>query len=108
MYLLTVLPETFLFQLQNNHLDKINEPSYLVSLKTQVSDRFQNLMIFPIFSAVVCPKIIVPRLYGYCGGAVDSTSSIFTHLHSIGQACFETLYESIWQVVANLWQRKAK
>ena len=50
-----------------------------------------------------CPNNIVPRLCGCCGGAVDSFISHFTQLHSSGfNLAFETLYETIWQVVADL------
>ena len=43
----------------------------------------------------------------YCGGAVDSIISVFTQLHrSAFNLKFETLFESIWHVVAHLWQRK--
>ena len=56
-----------------------------------------------------CPKIIVPRLRGYCGGAVDSIISIFIQLHWSGfNLEFETLFESIGQAIADLWQRKRK
>ena len=42
------------------------------------------------------PKIIVPRLCGYCGSTVDSIISIFTLLHRSGfNLEFETLFESI-------------
>ena len=55
------------------------------------------------------PKNIVPRFCGYCGGAVHSITPIFTQLHRSGfNLKFETLFESIWQVVADLWQRKGK
>ena len=38
----------------------------------------------------------VPRLSGYCGGAVDLISSVFTQLHiSSFNVEFETLLESI-------------
>ena len=63
---------------------------------------------YSILKYTVCPKIIVPRLCCYCGGAVDLIISI---LHScIGQALtlFETLFESMWLVVADSWQRKGK
>ena len=51
----------------------------------------------------------VQRLCGRCGGAVDLIISIFTQLHMSGLDLeFETLLESIWQVVAGLWQRKGK
>ena len=40
--------------------------------------------------------MIVPRLYGHCGGAVDSIISIVTQLHRSGfNLEFETLFESI-------------
>ena len=43
-----------------------------------------------------CPKTYAPRLCGYCGGAVDSIISNFTHLDwSSFNLEFETLYESI-------------
>ena len=43
-----------------------------------------------------CPKKIVPRLCGYCGGAVDSSISLFTHLYwSTFNLEFETFFESI-------------
>ena len=43
-----------------------------------------------------CPEIIVARLCGYCGGAVDSIISVFTQLHRSGfNFEFETLNESI-------------
>ena len=39
---------------------------------------------------------IVPRLCGFCGGAVDSIISVFTQLHrSSFNLEFETLFESI-------------
>ena len=56
-----------------------------------------------------CPKKIVPHLCGHCRGAVYSIISVFTQLHrSSFNLEFGTLYESIWQVVADLWQRKCK
>ena len=43
-----------------------------------------------------CPKIIVPRLCGCCGGAVDSVISVFTQFHSLGfNVECETLCKSI-------------
>ena len=43
-----------------------------------------------------CPNKIVPRLCGYCVGAVDSIISNFTQLHrSSFNLEFETLFESI-------------
>ena len=68
----------------------------------------------PIFSNVanlksMVPKLMVPRLCGYCEGAVDSIISVFTQLYSPGfHLEFETLCESIWHVVADLWQGKGK
>ena len=54
-------------------------------------------------------KKIVPHLCGCSGGAVDSIISVFTQLHkSDFNLELLTLYESIWNVVADLWQRKAK
>ena len=51
----------------------------------------------------------MPRLCGCCGGAVDSIISVFTQLHrSSFNLEFETSYESMRQVVADLWQRKGK
>ena len=51
----------------------------------------------------------MPCLCGYCGGAVDSIIPVFTQLHRSGfNLEFETLYESVGQVVIDLWQRKAK
>ena len=50
---------------------------------------------------------IVPRSHGCCGGAVDSIISIFAQLHRPSfNLEFETLYEFICQVVADLWQRE--
>ena len=43
-----------------------------------------------------CPKIIEPRLYGYCGGAVRLVISVLTQLYrSSFNLEFETLFESI-------------
>ena len=54
-------------------------------------------------------KNSVSHLCGYCGEAVDSVISVFTQLQRICFTLeFETLYVSIWQVVADLWQRKGK
>ena len=51
-----------------------------------------------------CPKKIVPRLFFFCGGALDSIISLFTQLHRSGfKLEFETLYESIRQLVADSW-----
>ena len=53
-----------------------------------------------------CPKKFVSRLCGCYEGAVDS---VFTQLHTSGfNFEFKALYESISQVVADLWQRKGK
>ena len=60
-------------------------------------------------STIGCPKIIAPRLCGYCGGVVDCIISIFTQFHrSDFNLELETLFESVGQVVADLWQRKGK
>ena len=57
----------------------------------------------------MCPKIIVPRLCAYCGGAVDSLISISTQLHWSGfNLDIEILFESIRHVVADVRQRKGK
>ena len=49
---------------------------------------------------------IAPRLYDCCGGAVGSVNSVFTQLHrSNFDLEFETILESVRQVVADLWQR---
>ena len=51
----------------------------------------------------------VPCLCGYCGGAVDSVFSLLGQLHSLSfNLEFETLFESIGRVVADLWQRRGK
>ena len=56
-----------------------------------------------------CPKIIVPCLCGYCGGAVDSIISVLIQLHrSSFNLEFEIFFESIWHLVADLWPRKDK
>ena len=56
-----------------------------------------------------CPKIIVFRVSYYYGGAVDSMISIFKQLQRPGVDLeFATLFESIWNVVADLWHRKSK
>ena len=84
-----------------------------------VSFSFQNFsrcstlthfqLIFQLPLNTRCPEIIAPRLCGYCGGAVDSAISIFTQLHSSGfKLEFEILFESIGQMVADLWKGKAK
>ena len=50
---------------------------------------------------------IVPRLCGYCGGAVASIVSVCTQLYVSGfNLEFEILFEPVWQVVADLWQGK--
>ena len=60
-----------------------------------------------VFESAGCPKKLVSRLCDCCGGAVDSSISSFKQLHrSMFNFDFETLYESIWQVVADLWERK--
>ena len=42
------------------------------------------------------PKIIVPRLCGYCGGVADSIISIFIHFDRSGfNVEFETLFDLI-------------
>ena len=52
---------------------------------------------------------IVPRLCCCCGGAVGSIVSVFIHFHRSGfNLEFETLYELIRRVAADLWQRKGK
>ena len=51
----------------------------------------------------------MPCLCGCRGGAVNLAISIFTQFHWLGfNVEFETLYELILQVVADLWQRKCK
>ena len=56
-----------------------------------------------------CPKKIVLRLCGYCGGAVDPIISVFSQSHkSSFNLELETLFESIWHMVADLWQRRSK
>ena len=56
-----------------------------------------------------CPKIIVRHLCGYYGGAVDSITSVFIQLHrSRFNLDFETLFEAIRHVLADLWQGKGK
>ena len=46
---------------------------------------------------------------GYCAGAEDSVISVFTQLHrSCFNLEFETLLESNWHMVADLWQGKVK
>ena len=40
----------------------------------------RSLVPSKIFS-IVCPKMIMPCLCGYCGGAVDSITSVHTQLH---------------------------
>ena len=63
----------------------------------------------PIIFQVQVFKKFVPRLCGYCGGALDSVISVFVQLHgSSFNLEFETLFESIRHVVADLWQRKGK
>ena len=53
--------------------------------------------------------MIVPRLCGYCGGAVDSTIAVFTQLHRSSFSLeFGTFLESIRNVVADLSHRKGK
>ena len=43
-----------------------------------------------------CPKKIVSRLFGCCGGAIKSIFSLFTQLDTSGfKVELETLYESI-------------
>ena len=60
--------------------------------------------------ATGCPKIIVPCLCGYCGGAVDSIISVLNI--SIGQASTRGLRPCLSQsdihVVTDLWQKKGK
>ena len=52
---------------------------------------------------------IVPRLNGNFEGAIDAIISVFTQLHRSGfNLEFETLFESVGEVVADLWQRKGK
>ena len=54
-------------------------------------------------------RITVPHLCGYCGGAVDLFILISTQLHRSGfDIEFETLFESIWHMVADLRQRKGR
>ena len=36
------------------------------------------------FEDTGCPKIVLPCLFGFCGGAVDSVVLVFTQLHSSG------------------------
>ena len=49
----------------------------------------------------------MPRLCDFCGGAVDQ--SVITQPHRSGfNVQFEILYELIYQVVADLWQRIGK
>ena len=56
-----------------------------------------------------CPKKIVPRWCGCCGGAIDSIILVFTQLRRSGfNLEFETLHESVWHMVADLWQRTDK
>ena len=42
-----------------------------------------------------CPEIIVPRLFGYCEGAVESITSVFIAEGKPHLRIFETLFESI-------------
>ena len=54
-------------------------------------------------------KKILPRLCGFCGGVVDSIILVLRQLHRLGfNLKFETLYESMWQMVADLWEIKDK
>ena len=53
------------------------------------------------------PKKVVYCLGGCCEGLVASIFVIFTRLRRLGLSVdFETLFESIWQVVADLWRMK--
>ena len=88
----------------------------IIQKQKQKSNRFPLVTILQTFKncgfledCTGCPKIIVPCLCGYCGGAVDSIISVFTQLHRSGfNLEFQTLFESIGQVVADIWQRKGK
>ena len=52
------------------------------------------MRVFTVLDYARCPKIIVPRLCGYCGGAVDSILSVFLQLYkSSFNSEFETLLE---------------
>ena len=57
-----------------------------------------------------CPQLHAPKsATGCCGGAVGLIVSAFTHLYRSGfNFEFETLLESITEVVADLWERKGK
>ena len=51
----------------------------------------------------------MPHLCGCCGGAVDPVISDFTSFHRPGfNLEFKTCFQSIGQVVADLWQRKGR
>ena len=51
----------------------------------------------------------MPHLCGYWGGGANSIVLAFLQLHRSGfNLKIETLFESISQVVADLWQRKGK
>ena len=73
----------------------------LIEIQVASLDNFQPVQDVP-------PSKIVPRLYD-CGGAVDSIISILKQLHRSGlNLGFETLYDSIWHMVADLLQSKGK
>ena len=50
----------------------------------------------------------MPCLCGCCGGAVDLIIPVFTLHRSDFSLGFETLYDIIGRMVADLWQRKGK
>lgn len=51
----------------------------------------------------------MPRVSGSCGGAVTLIVQFFTQLHGIGLNLeFETVFELICQVLADLWHTKVK
>ena len=65
------------------------------NLRKFILCNFLKCEISEIFS-VKCLKKIVPRLYGYCGGAVNSIILVFTQVHrSSFNFDFEILFESI-------------
>ena len=70
---------------------------------------FKNLLKRQCEISLQIVKKIVPRLCGCYGEAIDSLISAFTQLHRSGVIFkFETMYEPVQQVVADLWQRKGQ
>ena len=65
---------------RQNHFEiteKMTGPLILAVTSSTPLPKFKVAFSFPKSIDTGCPKKIVPRLYGYCGGAADSIISVF-------------------------------